>query len=62
MSAPDTNIETQTERHKTPLAGISGVAVFAMVLLFGLVIYLAANGNTPRDASEPAAPTPVLVD
>lgn len=55
MSAPDTNTETQHSAHKTPLAGIAiGVGV-AVALLIALMVWLAYNGNEPRDASDGAA-------
>jgi hypothetical protein len=37
MSAPDTNIETQTKRHKASLIGI-GIALFWAVLAIGAFI------------------------
>jgi len=39
MSAPDTNVEKQKERHKAPLLGMKGVIVFAALMLIGLVFY-----------------------
>lgn len=47
MSAPDTNIEKQKEKHATPLFGIGGVVAFAGVLLLGLLVWLSATGNEP---------------
>jgi len=49
MSAPDTNVEKQKEKHKTALMGIRGVMVFAAVLLLGLVLWLSYQGQEPRD-------------
>ena len=53
MSAPDTNIEKQTEHHKSPLLGMGAAVAFAGVLLLGLMIWLSANGNDPSDDQAP---------
>ena len=50
MSAPNTNLETQKERHKGPLAGIRLAVIVAAALFAGLVVWLSANG----DPAEPA--------
>lgn len=50
MSAPDTNIEKQAKRHKGPLVGIIAGLIFAGVLLFALITWMSANGNTPEGA------------
>ncbi len=39
MSAPDTNIEKQTKRHKAPLVGMGSVVVFAGILFIGLLYW-----------------------
>ena len=49
MSAPNTNIEKQKERHKGPLGGMALVVTFAAVLLAGLLIFLFAAGNDPEE-------------
>jgi len=49
MSAPDTNVEKQEEKHKTALLGIRGAMIFAAVLLLGLVLWLSYQGQEPRD-------------
>lgn len=49
MSAPNTDIEKQKQRHKGPLSGMALVVTFAAVLLLGLVIWLFAAGNEPED-------------
>ena len=54
MSAPDTNIEKQTDRHKPPLVGMGAVVAFAGVLLLGMMIFLSANGNDPTEDEAPA--------
>jgi hypothetical protein len=70
MSAPDTNTEKNKAAHKTPIVGMIGMVVFALLLLFGLVAWLSFAGNTPDEAggvkdgvnievnaaAEPAAP------
>lgn len=55
MSAPDTNTEIHHPAHKTPIAGIAIGVAFALMLLLGLMAWLAYNGNAPRDASGDAA-------
>ncbi|WP_324755028.1 hypothetical protein [Roseovarius sp. Pro17] len=50
MSAPDTNTEKTKAAHKTPIAGMIGMVVFAVVLLFGLVTWLSYAGNDPGEA------------
>lgn len=49
MSAPDTNIEKQKSRHRGPLIGMAIGVGFALLLLFGLMSWLAANGETPAE-------------
>ncbi|MBM7069670.1 hypothetical protein [Actibacterium sp. 188UL27-1] len=48
MSAPDTNLEKQAERHGPSLFGMAAVVVFALLLLAGLTSWLAYNGNVPE--------------
>ena len=56
MSAPTTNIEKQTKRHRPALWGIIAAAVFAALLFFAYLANLAAQGNEPgADTSAPAA-------
>ena len=50
MSPPDTDIEKQKKRHKTPLTGMWGVVIFAGILLIALATWQAYTGNEPRDA------------
>ncbi len=50
MSAPDTNTETEKQAHKTPIAGMIAVVVFAVVLLIALVTWLSYAGNDPTEA------------
>lgn len=42
MSAPDTNVNKQTRRHRGPLIGIAAAILFAAVLAF---IFLADGGE-----------------
>jgi hypothetical protein len=55
MSAPDTNIDKQTDDHKSPLLGMGAAVAFAGVLLLGLMVWLSANGNNPGEEQEPTA-------
>ncbi len=41
MSAPDTNIEKQTRRHKGPLVGIIGAVVVAGLLFIAFLTWIA---------------------
>lgn len=50
MSAPDTNVEKQAEKHATPLFGMGTVVAFAGVLLLGLMVWLSVSGNEPGEA------------
>jgi len=47
MSAPDTNVEKQKKAHKPALLGIKGAIVIAVVMLLGLIMWLAAKGQEP---------------
>jgi hypothetical protein len=49
MSAPDTNTEKNKPAHKTPIVGMIGAVVFAVVLLFALVSWLSFAGNDPSE-------------
>ena len=49
MSAPNTNIETQKERHQGPLIGMRAAIIWAGVLLALLVVWTVYNGNTPEE-------------
>lgn len=49
MSAPKTDIEKQERRHKGPLIGMAVGAAVAALLLFGLVTWLAYEGNEPGE-------------
>lgn len=47
MSAPDTDTEKKDPAHKTPLVGMAAVVIFALLLLFGLGVWLSYEGNDP---------------
>ena len=49
MSAPNTNVEKQEEKHKPALLGIKGAMIFAAALLLGLVTWLSYQGNEPGE-------------
>ncbi|MBM2320592.1 MULTISPECIES: hypothetical protein [Marivita] len=56
MSAPSTNIEKQSKRHRPAIWGIIAAGVFAVVLFLAYLANLAAQGNEPgEDTSAPAA-------
>lgn len=45
MSAPDTNIEKQEQRHKPSLIGMKGAVVFGALMLLLVVIFSVARGG-----------------
>ena len=51
MSAPDTNVKKQEEKHKPALLGIKGAIAFAALLLALFVGWVIVNGQSP-DGSE----------
>ena len=50
MSAPNTNIEKQAERHRGPLSGMAIGLMFAGILLLGLIGWTVYNGGEPSGA------------
>lgn len=49
MSAPNTDPKKDAKRHKGPLAGLTGVVIWALVLLVGLTIFVTMRANDPGD-------------
>ncbi|MFO7769917.1 hypothetical protein HAT86_06490 [Roseovarius gahaiensis] len=47
MSAPNTDVEKQEKEHKPALLGIKGAIIVAVLLLLGLITWLAAKGQEP---------------
>jgi hypothetical protein len=47
MSAPDTDVEKQKQRHRPALLGIGGVMLFGGALLVGLIVWVVAQGQEP---------------
>jgi hypothetical protein len=56
MSAPRTNIETQSRWHRAPLIGMVAAVVFALGLLFWQMMM------TVPDATPPAGDPPTIPD
>lgn len=52
MSAPKTDLDTQEKRHRGPLAGMAAMAVFGVVLILALVVYVFVMGNEPREPAQ----------
>ncbi|MGR3541925.1 MAG: hypothetical protein ACU0BS_10920 [Hasllibacter sp.] len=52
MSAPDTNVEKQEERHKPALGGIAFALIWGLVLLAGLIAFTILTGDDPVGADE----------
>lgn len=48
MSAPNTNLEEQKNKHSTPLSGMRLVVVFAVVLLVGLTGWMFIQTDGPE--------------
>ncbi len=47
MSAPDTNIERQTEKHKPALFGIRAAMIFGALMLVGVgIVSVSGGGDT----------------
>ena len=47
MSAPDTNIEKQTENHKHALLGIRGALAFGFAMLLLVIAFSVLRGSEP---------------
>ncbi len=50
MSAPETNLDKQKKQHRGPLGGMAVVIAFVVFITAVFAIWLAVNGNEPRDA------------
>lgn len=50
MSAPSTNIDTQTRRHRPALYAIAAVSFLAGALLTGLLGHVLDEGSAPEGA------------
>ena len=57
MSAPSTNVEKQSKRHRPAIWGMAAVGVFAAVLFLAYLANLAAKGNEPGEEAGTAAPS-----
>jgi hypothetical protein len=51
MSAPQTDIEKQAQRHRGPLRGMFAVVLFALLLLGFLAFWAFGRGGTPEGAA-----------
>ena len=49
MSAPDTNVERQAERHKPALLGIRGAILFGVLMLLAVVFTAVIRGEAPTE-------------
>lgn len=47
MSAPDTNIERQKQRHAPALLGIRAAVVFGALMLIGVIFSTVIRGEAP---------------
>lgn len=56
MSAPDTNIDVQEERHKGPLVGMPLAAVLASVVFLAVLGYYTLTGADDPAEVEVTAP------
>ncbi|WP_439123966.1 hypothetical protein [Marivita sp.] len=57
MSAPSTNIEKQSKRHRPAIWAMIAVGIFAAVLFLTYLANLSAQGNEPGETTDTAAPT-----
>lgn len=56
MSAPSTNVDKQSKRHRPVIWAFVAVAIFVAVLFFAYLANLSAQGNEPGEETEvPAA-------
>lgn len=58
MSAPQTNVEKQTKRHRPSLWGIAAVCGFAAILFLGYLAVVAEKGSPENDETGATAVTP----
>jgi len=50
MSAPDTDVEKQSKRHRPALIGIVAAAVFGVLMMIVLTLFVFARGDEPEGA------------
>ena len=50
MSAPQTNVEKQSKRHRPALVGIGAAAAFGVAILVALMVWAFATGDEPEGA------------
>lgn len=48
MSAPDTNVERQENKHKPALLGIRGALIFGVVMILLMIGFTASRGMAPE--------------
>ncbi|WP_284164795.1 hypothetical protein [Frigidibacter sp. SD6-1] len=58
MTPPDTNLETQTRRHRGPLVGMLVVVVFAVGIIFYWLVAEVEQAET-NDQTTPTTEPPV---
>lgn len=49
MSAPDTNVERQEQKHKASLLGIRGAVIFGVVMVLLVIVFSVMNGSEPSE-------------
>ncbi|MFK7838100.1 MAG: hypothetical protein AB8B60_17960 [Sulfitobacter sp.] len=57
MSAPDTNVERQAERHKPALMGIRGAMIFGALMLILMIAFTFDRADEPAVLSNGADDT-----
>jgi cytoskeletal protein RodZ len=57
MSAPDTNLDKQSKRHKGPLLGFAAALLWAAILLVGFLIWTADKSDEPSALDDAAMGT-----
>lgn len=58
MSAPDTNIERQEEKHKPALLGIKGAMLFGGLMLLSALFFAVSNGTSPAERADESSVLP----
>lgn len=49
MSAPDTNVERQADRHKPSLLGIRGAMIFGALMIVLMIAFTMSRGEAPSE-------------
>lgn len=62
MSAPNTDPDDKTPRHRGPLTGMKGVVIFVAILIVGMLIYLGTSFEGPTRVAPDSTGTEATSD